>query len=63
MNRNMICDVPVSEEKLLETIAVSKSAFLFGESEQTVSRLDFLFLQSCYIFYRALRFRVAYIRI
>ncbi|MBE5971961.1 MAG: hypothetical protein E7246_05520 [Lachnoclostridium sp.] len=46
MNRNMICDVPVSEEKLLETIAVSKSSFLFGESEQTVSRLDFLFLQS-----------------
>jgi len=46
MRKKLTYDVPVNEEKLMETIAVSKSAFLSGEAEQMVSPSEFLFLQS-----------------
>ena len=46
MRRKLTYDVPVNEEKVMETIAVSKAAFLSGESEQMVSPGEFLFLQS-----------------
>lgn len=38
-------EIPIKEEKVMQTIAVSKSAFLSGELEQTVSPKEFLFLQ------------------
>ena len=37
MRRELVYDVPVNEEKVMETIVVSKAAFLSGESEQMVS--------------------------
>ena len=46
MIRKLNYEIPVCEEKVMETIAVSKSAFLSGEAEQMVSRGEFLFLQS-----------------
>lgn len=46
MRRKFPYDIPVSEEKVMETIAVSKAAFLSGEAEQMVSPGEFLFLQS-----------------
>lgn len=46
MRRKFIYDIPINEDKVRYTIAVSKSAFLSGELEQTVSPKDFLFLQS-----------------
>ena len=46
MRRKLSYDVPINEEKVMETICVSKSAFLFGEAEQMVSPGEFLFLQS-----------------
>lgn len=39
-------DVPINEEKIMATIEISKSAFLAGESERTISPSEFLFLQS-----------------
>ena len=42
-------DVLCEESKIQETIAVSKEAFLAGESEQTVSHLEFLYQQSKFI--------------
>ena len=39
-------EIPIKEEKVMQTIAVSKSAFLSGEAEQMVSPGEFLFLQS-----------------
>ena len=45
MRRKLSYDVPINEERVIETIAVSKSAFLSGELEQTVSPKEFLFLQ------------------
>ena len=42
-------DIPIDESKLQKTIAVSKSAFLAGESERTVSHAEFLYQQSRYI--------------
>ena len=46
MRRKLTYDIPVSEEKVMQTIAVSKSAYLSGEAERTLSPGDFLFLQS-----------------
>ena len=46
MRKELIYDVPINEEKVMETIAVSKAAFLSGEAEQMVSPGEFLFLQS-----------------
>ena len=46
MRRKLSYDVPINEERMMETIAVSKSAFLSGEAEQMVSPGEFLFLQS-----------------
>ena len=46
MRRKFTYDIPVSEEKVMETISVSKAAFLSGEAERTVSPREFLFLQS-----------------
>ena len=46
MRRKLTYDVPINEERVMETIAVSKSAFLSGEAEQMVSPGEFLFLQS-----------------
>ena len=42
-------DIPIDESKLQKTIAVSKSAFLAGEAEQTVSHAEFLYQQGRYI--------------
>ena len=46
MRRKFPYDIPVSEEKVMETIAVSKSAFLSGELERTLSHGEFLLQQS-----------------
>ena len=46
MRRKLAYDIPISEEKVMQTIVVSKAAFLSGESEQVVSPSEFLFLQS-----------------
>jgi len=45
MIRKLIYDIPISEEKIMKTIAISKTNFLSEESEQTVSQMEFLFLQ------------------
>ena len=42
-------DIPIDESKLQQTIAISKSAFLAGESERTVSHAEFLYQQSSYV--------------
>ena len=49
MRKQFTCDIPINEEKVMETIAVSKSAFLSGEAEHMVSPGEFLFLQSSLI--------------
>jgi len=46
MRRTLTYDIPINEDKMMETIVVSQSAFLSGEAEQMVSRGEFLFLQS-----------------
>ena len=46
MRRTITYDIPINEDKMMETIAVSKAAFLSGEAEQMVSQSEFLFLQS-----------------
>ena len=46
MTPKLTYDIPINEKKVAQTIAVSKSAFLSGESERTVSKIEFLFLQS-----------------
>lgn len=46
MRRKLTYDLPVSEEKVIQTIAVSKAAFLSGEVEQRVSPGEFLIIQS-----------------
>ena len=46
MRRSFTYDIPINEDKVMETIAVSKAAFLSGEAEQMVSHGEFLFLQS-----------------
>ena len=46
MTKNKLsCDIPINEKKLAETIAISKSAYLSGEAQQTLSQMEFLFLQ------------------
>ena len=42
-------DVVCEESKIQKTIAVSREAFLAGESEQALSHLEFLYQQSKYI--------------
>ena len=49
MKRKLTYDIPVSEEKVMETIVASKIAFLSGEAERMVSPSEFLFLQSSLI--------------
>ena len=49
MKQQYIFDDGYDEEKLLQTIAVSKRAFLEGEQERPVSRLEFLYQQSRYV--------------
>ena len=46
MNSRLMYDIPVNEEKLQETIVVSKLFLYAGESERTVSPREFLFLQA-----------------
>ena len=46
MRRTLTYDIPVSDEKVMQTIAVSKSAFLAGEAERSLSPGEFLFMQS-----------------
>ena len=46
MRRTLTYDIPINEDKMMETIVVSQSAFLSGEAEQMVSHGEFLFLQS-----------------
>ena len=46
MRRKLSYDVPINEERVIETIAVSKSAFLSGESEKMTSPSEFLIIQS-----------------
>ena len=45
MRRKNTCDITVREEKVMETIVVSKAAFLSCESERIVSPGEFLLLQ------------------
>lgn len=49
MKQQFIFDDGYDEEKLKKTIAVSKRAFLEGERERPVSRLEFLYQQSRYV--------------
>ena len=46
MRKKITYDISVSEEKVMETITVSKTAFLSGESESTLSAGEFLLQQS-----------------
>ena len=46
MRRKLTYDVPINEEKVMETIAISKAAFLSGESEKMTSPSEFLIIQS-----------------
>ena len=46
MNHPLFEDIPINPEKLEQTIALSKAAFLAGERERPLSRLDFL-AQQC----------------
>jgi len=46
MRREFTYDIPINEDKVRDTIAVSKATFLSGEAERTVSPAEFLFLQS-----------------
>ena len=46
MRRTLTYDMPINEEKVMKTIAVSKAAFLSGEAEHALSPREFLYLQS-----------------
>ena len=46
MRRKLSYDMPINEEKVMKTIAVSKAAFLSGESEKMTSPSEFLIIQS-----------------
>lgn len=46
MRKQFTCDIPINEEKVKETIAISKAAFLSGESEKMTSPSEFLIIQS-----------------
>ena len=52
MRRTLTYDIPVSEEKVMQTIAVSKSAFLSGESEKMTSPSEFLITGSIIIVFK-----------
>lgn len=45
MRRRSTFDIPINEEKVVQTISVSKSALLSAEAERTLSPLGFLLLQ------------------
>lgn len=49
MNQPFLFEDDYDEEKLLQTIAISKRAFLEGEQEKPLSRLEFLCQQSRYV--------------
>lgn len=49
MKERIPFDVICDESKIQQTIAVSRQAFLAGESERTMSHLEFLYQQSKYI--------------
>ena len=49
MKQSFLFDDRYDEEKLQKTIAISKQAFLEGEQERPVSRLEFLLEQSRYV--------------
>ena len=49
MKQSFLFDDGYDEEKLQKTIAISKQAFLEGEQERPVSRLEFLLEQSRYV--------------
>lgn len=49
MNQPFLFEDEYDEEKLRQTIAVSKRAFLEGEGERPLSRLEFLCQQSRYV--------------
>lgn len=49
MKQSFLFDDGYDEEKLQKTIAISKRAFLEGEQERPVSRLEFLLEQSRYV--------------
>lgn len=49
MKEHFRFDIPCDETKIQDTIAVSKAAFLAGESERTVSHAEFLHYQSKFI--------------
>ena len=46
MRRTLTYDIPINEDKMMETIVVSQSAFLSGEAEHALSPWEFLYLQS-----------------
>ena len=46
MRRKLSYNVPINEENVMGTIAVSKAAFLSGESEKMTSPSEFLIMQS-----------------
>ena len=46
MRRRFTYDIPINEDKVMETIAISKAAFLSGESEKMTSPSEFLIIQS-----------------
>ena len=46
MRRTLTYDIPISEEKVIQTIAVSKASFLSEEAERSLSPREFLFMQS-----------------
>ena len=46
MRRTLTYDIPINEDKMMETIVVSQSAFLSGESEKMTSPSEFLIIQS-----------------
>ena len=45
MTDKFFYDIPINEEKVMETIAVSKTAFLSMEAERNLSHLEFLAVQ------------------
>ena len=51
MKNHIKYEIKCDELKIQNTIAVSKEAFLIGESEETSSHLEFLYQQSKYRVY------------
>lgn len=49
MKKRFLNDIPLDEAKLQKTIELSKAAFVSGESEGSVSHVEFLYQQSRYI--------------